>query len=104
MLGIVGAGSVSRDVRPKSMSPRPKYNEEDFPAPGTVFVAPMDDGRFSSGRVLRRQFQGGAQAALITASPWIGSEPPPLDLPELKETLVLSHHNWKDRREFVWVW
>ena len=85
------------------MSKRVKYREDDFPVPGTVFVAPTRDGRLSAGRVLRREFHGGAQGALIAASPWLGDELPSLDLPALKETLVLNHHSWKNRREIIWV-
>lgn len=71
--------------------------------PGTVFVAPTRDGRLSAGRVLRREFHGGAQAALIAATPWLGNELPPLDLPALRQTLILNHHKWKDERELFWV-
>ena len=85
------------------MPRRPKYQEGDFPPPGTVFIAPTKDGRLSSGRVLRRQFEGGAQAALIAASPWLGSEIPRLDLPDLRKTLVLTHHSHEGHQEVFWV-
>lgn len=85
------------------MSKRPKYREEDFPAAGTVFAAPTSDGRFSAGRVLCRQFHGGAQGALIAISPWLGKELPALNLPALRETLHLNHHKWKNDPQMVWV-
>lgn len=72
--------------------------------PGTVFLAPTSDGRLSAGRVLRRAFEGGAQAALIAVTPWIGNELPSLDLPMLRETLILNHHKWKNAPQRVWVW
>jgi hypothetical protein len=40
---------------------------------------------------------------LIAASPWLGNELPPLDLPVLRETLVLNHHKWKNQPEMFWV-
>jgi hypothetical protein len=84
--------------------PRPKYKEEDFPPPGTVFVARVADGRFAAGRVLQRAFTGGAQAALVGATPWIGTDVPSLELPVLRETLILTHHNWKGKPELFWTW
>ena len=90
-------------VRLLGMPKRPKYREEEFPPPGTVFVARTDDGRLAAGRVLRREFTGGAQAALIAATPWIGDKPPSLNLPALRETLILTHHNWKNEPRIFWV-
>lgn len=55
------------------------------------------------GRVLRREFHGGAQGALIAASPWLGAEVPPLTLGEIRETLHLNHHKWKNEPEVFWV-
>jgi len=86
------------------MPRRPKYREEDFPCPGTVFAARLPDGRFAAGRVLDRRFQGGAQAALIATSPWIGRELPNPEDPLIRQTLILNHHNWKNTPECVWVW
>lgn len=81
----------------------PRLREDDFPPPGTVFLAPTADGRLAAGRVLRRAFEGGAPAALIVASPWLGDAPPPLDLPELRQTLILNHHRWTNHPERLWV-
>lgn len=83
--------------------PRPKYREEDFPPPGTVFVAPAGDGRLAAGRVLRREVAGGAMSALVAATPWIDDKPPSLDLPILRETLILTHHKWNGRPEVFWA-
>ena len=85
------------------MSRRPKYREEDFPPPGTVFTAPTRDGRFSAGRVLCRQFHGGAHAALIAGTSWLGDKVPSLHLPELRNTLILSHHKWRNYLSIFWV-
>jgi hypothetical protein len=92
------------DSRSEALVPRPKYKEEDFPPAGTVFVAPTSDGRLAAGRVLRRAFEGGAQAALIAATPWIGAAPPPLESSVLRETLILTHHNWTGKPELFWTW
>lgn len=86
------------------MAKRPKYTESDFPVPGTVFIAATADGRFAAGRVLQRAVEGGAQAALIAATPWLGNEMPRLDSRVLRDTLVLSHHSWRDHPERFWVW
>lgn len=85
------------------MSRRPKYREQDFPPAGTVFVAPTGDGRFAAGRVLRREFHGGAQAALVAGCSWLGNEVPRLDLPALRETLILSHHKWQNAPNVFWT-
>jgi hypothetical protein len=53
--------------------------------------------------VLRRQIHGGAQAVLIAATPWLGNDLPTLDVPALRETLILNHHSWKRKREIIWV-
>jgi hypothetical protein len=82
---------------------RLKLSEADFPAPGSVFVAPTGDGRRAAGRVLRRQFEGGAFGVLVFASRWIGEAIPPLDSSELREPLVLTHHSWQGRREIFWT-
>lgn len=86
------------------MAKRPKFVESDFPEPGTVFAAPTGDGRWAAGRVLRRQFEGGAWAALLASSRWLGAAPPPLDEPLLRETLVLTHHQWKGTRDVRWTY
>lgn len=88
----------------ETLVPRPKYKEEDFPPPGTVFVAPVADGRLAAGRVLQRAFTGGAQAALVAATPWIGTDIPPLESSVLRETLILTHHSWKSKPEIFWTW
>lgn len=100
---LIGSGPVNAVVRSTVMSRRPKFREQDFPPPGTVFAARTRDGRFSAGRVLCRQFHGGAQAALVAGTPWLGDELPSLDLPELRKTLIRSHHNWKNDPEVFWV-
>jgi hypothetical protein len=82
---------------------QPKLSEADFPPPGSVFVAPTTDGRLAAGRVLRRQYEGGAVGALVSACRWLGMAIPDIDSPELRENLVLTHHSWQGRREIFWT-
>lgn len=85
------------------MARKPKLSEADFPEPGSVFVAPTGDGRLAAGRVLRRQFEGGAFGVLIAASRWMGAEVPSLDAAELREPLILTHHGYQGQREVFWA-
>ena len=85
------------------MAQKTKFGEDDFPRPGTVFVAPTKDGRLSAGRVLCSEFHGGAHAVLISGSPWIGDKAPPLDLPDLRSILYCNHHNYDSGPLLIWV-
>jgi hypothetical protein len=85
-------------------SRRPTYTATDFPEPGTVFIAPMADGRLCAGRVLRSEFEGGAHAALVVASTWIGDSEPPLSEPKLREMALLTHHSWDGKPNIFWTW
>src|SRR5688572_28417054 len=83
---------------------RPKYTASDFPEPGSVFVAPLPDGRLCAGRVLRSEFEGGAHAVLLAASAWIGDQDPALSESKLRETAVLTHHAWGSHQNVFWSW
>lgn len=85
------------------MTKRLKHTEADFPAPGAVFVARTTDGRIAAGRVLRRQIEGGAWAVLIQASRWIDAAAPALTANELREPLILTHHNWQSVPNVFWT-
>ena len=63
----------------------------------------LSDGRLGACRVLRIGSDFGSPAALVAASPWIGSEAPGLACREIRKTLTLNHHKWNERREVVWV-
>ena len=80
----------------------PNYTSSDFPEPGSVFVAPLPDGRLCAGRVLRNEFKGGAQAVLLAASSWIGDKEPLLVEPGLRDTAVSTHHTWQSRQNIFW--
>lgn len=82
---------------------RPGYTSADFPEPGSVFVAPMPDGRLCAGRVLRSEFNRGAHAVLLAASTWIGSSDPELSDPRLVEVSLLTHHAWDRTPNVFWT-
>ena len=85
------------------MAKRVKLAEVDFPAPGAVFVARTADGRFTAGRVLRRQIEGGAWGVLIQGSRWLDAAAPALTANELREPLVLTHHRWPGVPNVLWT-
>lgn len=70
-----------------------------LPAPGQAFLMPLADGRFGVCRVLRQ----GDSCVLAAASPWIGSKPPAVEEPALREILILTHHVWKKNPELLWI-
>jgi hypothetical protein len=86
------------------MPRRQKYSLEDFPKAGTVFAMSLDDGRTGVCRVLRVAVSGGAPAALVSASDWIGDKPLALDHPAVRRFLVLNHHFHTGQPELIWVW
>jgi hypothetical protein len=72
------------------------------PKPGDVYLMPLEDGRLGACRVLRAR--GGREpAVLVAATPWVGTAPPDLSEPALREVLVLTHHSWRDEPEMSWV-
>lgn len=79
-----------------------------LPEPGTVFLMPLGDGRFGACRVLRENAgeerkRHGEPAVLVAGSPWIGTEPPDLADPRLREILPLTHHKWQNAPNANWV-
>jgi hypothetical protein len=87
---------------------KPKLKRSDLPQPGEAFLMPLDDGRFGVCRVLRHSTEAeekrqGAPHALAAASSWIGSEPPEIDDPRLRDLLILTHHSFTGRPEILWI-
>ncbi|MCI0461040.1 MAG: hypothetical protein L0Z62_29175 [Gemmataceae bacterium] len=69
---------------------------------GDAFLAPMQDGRLSVCRVLRAAPD--AETVLVGASTWIGTEPPDLDEPQLRELLRPTHHLYDGEPYLLNVW
>ena len=78
---------------------------DSLPEVGSVFLMPLEDGRFGVCRVRNRRNDSGTEVVLVDASDWIGSEAPDLvrDRKAIKRTLHLSHHNWSNKPERLWV-
>jgi hypothetical protein len=68
---------------------------------GDAFLAPLADGRLSVCRVL--QVAPDHSAVLVAASPWIGTHPPNLVDPRLREILRPSHHSHQGGPYLLWV-
>jgi hypothetical protein len=80
-----------------------RKRQSDIPTwqqPGAVFAILLEDGRHGACRVLRRDKQG---RVLVAGTPWIGTAPPDLDEPQLREILYLTHHSWQDHPDLVWI-
>jgi hypothetical protein len=78
-----------------------------LPKSGDAFLMPLEDGRFGVCRVLREntaeERKGhGCPQILVAASPWIGTAPPDLNDPILREIHHLNHHSWNDPN-LLWV-
>ena len=85
------------------MPKRAKYGESDLPAAGSVFVAPLADGRFGVVRVLRTKSQSGYAFAFVVPSSWIGRSAVRPSDSDIRLPLFLTHHSWANRREALWV-
>jgi hypothetical protein len=78
----------------------PKLDAVILPPVGSVFLMPLDDGRYGVCRVIRHGAPfSDTPRALVVASPWIGTGVPDLDEPLLREQLVLNHHSWNNKVE-----
>lgn len=80
----------------------------ELPEPGTVFLMPLGNDRFGACRVLRENAgeerkRHGEPAVLVAGSAWIGTEPPDLADPRLREILHLTHHKWQNAPNANWV-
>ncbi len=85
------------------MSKRTKYSESDLPCPGSVFLAPLEDGRFGVLRVVRTSSQSGYSFVFVVPSSWIGSTPTRPSDANIRLPLILTHHSWANHREALWV-
>jgi hypothetical protein len=68
---------------------------------GDAFLAPLSDGRLCVCRVL--QTEPDNSQVLVAVSPWIGTQPPDVSEPQLREILCLTHHSYQGQHEVVWV-
>src|SRR5262245_23974696 len=92
-------GKIAHENMPK----RARCGESDLPRPGSVFLAPLEDGRFGVVRVLRTKSQGGYASAFVVPSSWIGSNPARPADSDIRLPLFLTHHSWANQREALWV-
>ncbi|WP_425397204.1 hypothetical protein [Aeoliella sp.] len=79
-----------------------------LPTAGAAFAVPLEDGRYSVCRVLRRatpeetQWHG-SESVLVATSAWIGDiVPAPQDV-ALRPILLKTHHNWENEPDVYWV-
>jgi hypothetical protein len=68
---------------------------------GDAFLAPLEDGRLCVCRVLRAKRDH--SEVLVAASPWVGTQPPDLADPVLRDLLRTTHHSWGDEPYVCWV-
>src|SRR5215471_17924656 len=85
------------------MPKRVKYSESDLPGRGSVFLAPLADGRFGVVRVVRTKSEGGYSFAFVVPSCWIGSSAVRPSDHDIRLPLFLTHHSWANQREALWV-
>jgi len=84
------------------MQRRKKYVLTDLPGPGTVFALPLADGRTGVCRILQRTMKE-IPCTLVAASDWIADKPPALNNQAVRRILVLTHHNWSEHPETLWI-
>src|SRR5579871_5520527 len=80
-----------------------KYKEEDLPPPGSVFLVPLEDGRFGAVRVLRTKSEGRYACAFVVPSRWIGTSAVRPSDDAIRLPLLLTHHQWANKRDAAWV-
>ena len=85
------------------MSKQVQYREHDLPARGSVFLAPLADGRLGVVRVVRTKSERGCSFAFVVPSCWIGSSAVRPSDHEIRLPLFLTHHTWENQREAIWV-
>ena len=99
MHGVAQFRTLAKQTMPK----RPKCLEADLPHPGSVFLAPLSDGKFGVLRVLKTKTQSGIASAFVAASPWIGSTPIRPSDHEIRLPLFLTHHSYNGQIAGLWV-
>lgn len=80
-----------------------KYTESELPPLGSVFLAPLRDGKFTAIRVIRSKTDGGYASVFAALSSWIGRNATRPSDSEIRKTLVLTHHSWKNTKAAQWV-
>ncbi len=68
---------------------------------GDAFLAPLEDGRRCVCRVLR--VAEDHSRVLVVASPWVGTQPPDLGDPRLREVFSPTHHSWRGDPWISWI-
>lgn len=94
-------------AKPKAV----KYSEADLPAPGSVYLMPLEDGRYGVVRVLRRRLakdpttnsKHEVAMVLVAPSSWVGANPARPSDEEISQVLTLTHHSWKNARQMRWT-
>src|SRR5262245_17129236 len=84
-------------AKPKTTGHRP------LPSVGDVFLMPLADGQLGVCRVLGANGRGAKCDFLVAASPWVGTEPPILSDPALREVLVQSRFSFQNEPATAWV-
>lgn len=85
------------------MSKPRKYTEAEMPSPGSVFLAPLGDGRFGAIVVLARKTECGYCMVYLAPSPWIGATAVRPSKDELLKPLILNHHSWEKVEAGAWT-
>ena len=97
------------------MKTKPKpLTEEDLPAPGSVFLFPLEDGQYSIARVVRRitrvnpttstpKRQKVNAMVLVVTSSWVGQAAQTPSMQEIRDALYLTHHSWQNALQAVWI-
>ena len=80
----------------------------ELPSAGATFSFRLEDGRFSTCRVLRETTPSeireiGGKAVLVACSKWIGCEAPTVKMKKLRPILKLTHHSWAGTKNVLWV-
>lgn len=82
--------------------------EPTLPSIGMAFAFPLENGRFSVCRVIRKANhaeikQFGGEAILVGCSSWIGDQIPLITIRKLRSILKLSHHSWSGEQQVLWI-
>lgn len=80
-----------------------KHTEAEMPSPGSIFIAPLQDGRFGAVLVLDRKIESGYCIVFVAPSTWIGSQPVRPSDSALRKPLILTHHSFQSAEAGVWT-